>query len=82
MFLRQKHVVNSLMKLAPGIGNYEGNFCEFILYLGQWFRRCFKYFLSTALVVIIFGGAEQFRLLVEGIMMNICVKLFLIWANG
>ena len=33
-------------------------FCEIILKLGQWFRRCrLKYFLSGALVTLLIGAA-------------------------
>ena len=39
-------------------GNHEEQFCEIILNLDQWFRRCYlKEFLSRALV---FGGAKPF----------------------
>ena len=41
--------------------NHEKHFCEIILNLGQWFRRChFKDFLSGALAVLLFGAAEPF----------------------
>ena len=38
----------------------EGQFCEIILNLGQWFRRrCgLKDFLSGALAALLFNGAE------------------------
>ena len=40
---------------------YEEQSCEIILNLGLWFRRCrFKVFLSGALAVLLFGGAEPF----------------------
>ena len=42
-------------------GCYEEQFCEIILNLGQWFRRCrLKDFLSGALAALLFGGAEPF----------------------
>ena len=44
-----------------GRGYYEEQFCEIILNLGQWFRRCcLKDFLSGALATLLFGGAEPF----------------------
>ena len=41
---------------------YEEQLCEIILNLGQWFRNrcCLKDFLSRALAVFLFGGAESF----------------------
>ena len=44
-------------------GLYEKHLCEIILNFDQLFRRrCrLKYFLITALVAILFGGAEPFR---------------------
>ena len=63
--------------------HHEEQFCEIILNLGQWFRkRCsIKDFLSGALVVILFGGAEIFPIVPsfffkESIMGNIPVKLY------
>ena len=42
-----------------GRGHYEERFCEFILNLGQWFRRCrLKDFLSGALAALLFSGVE------------------------
>ena len=42
-------------------GYYEEQFCEIILNLGQWFRRCcLKDFLSGALTALLFGGEELF----------------------
>ena len=41
-----------------GRGHYEEHFCEIILHLDQWFRR---YFLSRALVGILFGAFRQFK---------------------
>ena len=39
----------------------EEQFCEIILNLGGWFRRCcLKDFLSGALTALLFGGAEPF----------------------
>ena len=44
--------------LVEGI---EEQFCEFILNLGQWFRRCrLKDFLSGALAALLFSGVEPF----------------------
>ena len=40
---------------------YEEQFCEIILNLDQWFRRChLKDILSGALVALLFGGAKLF----------------------
>ena len=39
--------------------HHEEQFCEIIL--SQWFRKCcLKDFLSGALAVLLFGGAEPF----------------------
>ena len=44
-----------------GRGYQEEQFCEIILNLDQWFRRChLKDFLSGALAGLPFGGAEPF----------------------
>ena len=44
-----------------GRGYYEEQFCEIILNLGQWFRRCgLKDFLSEALATLLLGDAEPF----------------------
>ena len=44
-----------------GRGYYEEQFCEFILNLGQWFRKCrLKDFLSGALAALMFSGVEPF----------------------
>ena len=44
-----------------GRGYQEEQFCENILNLGQWFRRCrLKDFLSGALASLLFSGAEPF----------------------
>ena len=44
-----------------GRGFYEEQFCEIILNLGQWFRRCrFNDFLSGALATLLLGGAGPF----------------------
>ena len=41
-------------------GYYEEQFCEIILNLGQWFRRCcLKDFLSGALAALLFGGGNN-----------------------
>ena len=41
--------------------NREEQFCEIILNLDHWFRRChLKDFLSRALAALMFGGAEPF----------------------
>ena len=69
-----------------GMGYYEEQFYEIILYLDKWFRRCrLKDILSRALAALIFGGAEPFmqfscghygeHLYEKGIMGNIHVKL-------
>ena len=43
------------------IGYQEEQFCEIILNLDQWLRRChLKYFLSGALAALLFGGAGPF----------------------
>ena len=41
---------------------YEEQICEIILNLGQWLRNrcCLKYFLSGALVALLFGRAKPF----------------------
>ena len=55
----------------------QEQFCEIILNLGQWFRRClFNDFLSGALVTRLYSGAEPFMQFKEGIMGNIGVKLY------
>ena len=42
-------------------GHYEEHFCEIILNLDEWFRRCrFKIFLSRARAAILSGGAKPF----------------------
>ena len=42
-----------------GRGYQEEQFCEIILNLDQWFRRChLKDFLSGALAALLFSGAE------------------------
>ena len=44
-----------------GKGYQEEPFCEIILNLGQWLRRCLlKVFLSGALTTLLFSGAEPF----------------------
>ena len=43
--------------------HHEEQFCEIILNLGRRFRRCcFKDFVSGALAVLLYGGAELFML--------------------
>ena len=46
-----------------GKGQYKDHFCEIILNLNQWFSMScpLKYFLSRALMAILFGGAKPFR---------------------
>ena len=39
---------------------HEEQLCEIILHLSQRFRCCLTYFLSRALVALLFGGAEPF----------------------
>ena len=52
---KQKHLCNF------GRGYYEEQFCEIILILGQWFKRChLKDFLSGALVALLSRGVEPF----------------------
>ena len=42
-----------------GKGHHKEHFCEIILNLGQWFRRChLKDFLSGALATLLFGSVE------------------------
>ena len=42
-----------------GKGYFEKQFCEIILNLGQWFRRCrLKVFLYRALAALLLGGEE------------------------
>ena len=42
-----------------GRGYHEEQFCEIVLNLDQWFRRChLKDFLSGALAALLFSGAE------------------------
>ena len=43
-----------------GRRNPEEQFCEIILNLDQWYRRCFKDFLSGTLAALVFSGAEPF----------------------
>ena len=44
-----------------GRGHNREHICEIIVNLDQWFRRCLlKYFLSGALVALLFSGAEPF----------------------
>ena len=61
-----------------GRGYYEEPFCEIVLNLGQWFRKCcFKDFLSRALAALLFGGAEPFmQFWKRASQENIHVKLF------
>ena len=62
-----------------GRGHYEEHFCEIILNLNQWFRRRFRY-----KIFLIFSSDGHFIqqsrtvcvIMVEGIMINISVKLF------
>ena len=63
-----------------GRGRNEEQFCEFILNLGQWFRRRVhsKDFLSGALAAL----RTINTILKEGIMGNIHVKLYEIWTSG
>ena len=44
-----------------GRGYNKEQFCQIILNLGKWFRRCcLKDFLSGVLAALLFGGAEPF----------------------
>ena len=61
-------------------GPYKKQVCEIILNSDQWFRRSrrLRIFLSIALAIILFGGAEPLKAIIEeGTMRNISVKLFL-----
>ena len=59
-------------------------FCHFILNLDLWFRTCpFKDFLSGAMgSPCVQWSGTIYAILVEGIMGNINVKLFLLWISG
>ena len=66
-----------------GRGHYEEQFCEIILNLGQWFRRC------RLKVHILSSGGPPVQwsrtisaILKEGIMANIHVKLYEIRTSG
>ena len=51
----QNHLCNN------GRGNPEEEFCEIILNLDLWYRRCcLKDFFSGALVTLVFSGEEPF----------------------
>ena len=54
-FAERNHLCNF------GRGCYKEQFCEIIMNLGQWLRRChLKDFLYGALAALLFGGAEPF----------------------
>ena len=61
-----------------GRGYYEKQFCEFILNLGQWFRR--RCLLNDLLSVSL--APSCYALLKEGIIGNIHVKLYEICTSG
>ena len=67
-----------------GSGYQEEQFCEIILNLNQWFRRC----LLKIFLIWSSGGPLVQRsrticaILVEGIIRNNSVNLFQIWASG
>ena len=63
--------------------HHEEQFCEIIMNLGQWFRRCcLKVFLSGAVVVLLFGGAEPLCNFERGHHGNTHVMLYGIWTSG
>ena len=80
-----------------GRGYYEERFCEIILNLDQWLKRChLKYFLSGVLAALVFSGAESLCNFGRGyyeedsceIILNLdqwfrcLLKTFLIWSPG
>ena len=66
-----------------GRGHYGEQFCETILTLNQWFKRCHvKIFLSTALVAILLKEPNNLGNFGRNLRRNSCVKLFLICASG
>ena len=66
-----------------GKGYYEEQFCEIILNLGQWFRRCrLKDFLSGALVALLFSVANHLCNFERGHHGDIHVKLYEILTSG
>ena len=68
----------SVKILNYGRGYYEEHFCEIILNLYQWFRRClFKIFLIwSSGGPFVQWSRSICAILVEGIMRNNSVKLF------
>ena len=66
-----------------GTVHHEEQFREFMLNLGQWFRRrCLKDFLSGDLVVLaVWWSRTIYAILEEGIMGNTRVKLYGIWTS-
>ena len=57
LFCSEEH--NQLCNFSEGY--FEEQFCEIILNLGQWFKRCrLKDFLSGARVALLFSGAKPF----------------------
>ena len=67
-----------------GRGSYEEQFCEIILSLSQWFRRCRlkkKPFWSSGSPPVRWRGTI-YAILKEGIIGNIYVKLSKIWTSG
>ena len=81
-----------------GRGCYEEQFCEIILYLGQWFRSrcCLKDCLPGALAwdvkqqnkiwssggPTVWWSGNIYEVLKEGKVGSIHVKLFEIWTSG
>ena len=79
-------------------GYYEDKFCEIILNLGQWFRRChLKDFSSGALAALLFSGVEPFvqfwkraswgtfmwsYIKFGPVVQEMSFKRFLIWSSG
>ena len=54
-------------------GHYEEHFCDFILNLNQWLRRCC---LNISYLPFVQRSRTICTILAEGIMGNILVKLF------
>ena len=64
-------------------GQHKEYFCEIILILDQWFRKFhLKIFLFLRLPTPFSVEQNLCAISVEGIMRNISVKFFLIWASG
>ena len=62
---------------------YEEQFCEIILNLSHWLRRCLlKDFLARALVALLFYGVELSTQFWKWASWDIHVKLLEIWTSG